>query len=82
MLDALDTLDALQAAWNKDPVFFLLRFICMRKIKRGLCQTNTINSPTSTLHLIEVIIRETHGRDNLFSPSKSIQSLLMRSVNI
>ncbi len=56
MLDALDTLERQPAAGNKDPLIVLLRSICMSEIKRSLCQKDIINSPTSALHLIEVII--------------------------
>lgn len=56
MLDALDTLERQPAAGNKDPLIVLLRSVCMREIKRCLCQKDIINSPTSALHLIEVII--------------------------
>lgn len=54
MLDALDTLERQPAEGNKDPFIVLLRSVCIREIKHGLCQKDTINS--STLHLIEVII--------------------------
>ena len=65
MLDALDTSERQPAAANKDPLIVLLRSVYTRRTKRGLCQKDTINSPTNTLHSIEVIILETHGRDNL-----------------
>lgn len=56
MLDALDSLERQLAAGNKDPLIFLLRCICVREIKCSLCRKDVINSPTSALHLIEVII--------------------------
>lgn len=56
MLDALDTPERQPGAGNKDPLIVLLRSICMREIKCSLCQKDIINSPTNTLHLMEVII--------------------------
>lgn len=71
MLDALDGPERQSACSTKrgSPLslvlLFSLRSICTRGNKHSLCQKEIINSPTSTLHLIEVIIGETHGRDNL-----------------
>lgn len=56
MLNALDTPEKQLATGNKDTLIVLLRSICMREIMHSLCQKDIINSPTSALHLIEVII--------------------------